>query len=332
MTAIRTALVVLPLAACLSFGCDKKETPPTTAPSAVPSASAVAPATTASAMASAASSATKPHAMRGFGPAASLLGAAGKIDLKPAQKATLDVIEKQLEDGAGAARAEAKDLHDELLTEIKAGKIDTTKLAPKYDAIDKATQARLDKEATALNDLHAALEPAQRKAVVDHVRARQKARMEKWSKREAPDGGATAMHKRRAEHLTRDLDLDADQQKKVDAILAKEDPKAMEAGRADGMKKNDALLDAFDSDGFDAKKLDLFTAGKKAHAATEHEVTLLGQILPILKSEQREKLAAKMGRGMRRGGRGHMTPIDGAPQMPVLFGDRDDDDAPTEKP
>jgi hypothetical protein len=67
-------------------------------------------------------------------------------------------------------------------------------------------------------------------------------------------------------------------------------------------KHADALLDAFDTDDFDAKKLDLSADGlhTPAHASLEHEAVLVGQILPILTPEQREKLAVQKGRRVGR--------------------------------
>jgi Spy/CpxP family protein refolding chaperone len=61
-------------------------------------------------------------------------------------------------------------------------------------------------------------------------------------------------------------------------------------------KRTETLLAAFEKDGFDAKKADAFDV-KKSRVALEEETKLLQQILPILKPEQREKLAAKMEKG-----------------------------------
>jgi len=217
-----------------------------------------------------------------------------------------------------AARDAAKDLHGELVAGIKAGKIDTAKLDPKYAALEQIASAEHDKEIASLNALYTALDAAQRKAVVASVRAKQAKRDERMAKMKeargdagAPDGGHPSMGKIRIDRLTRGLELDADQQKKIDALAPKDDAKGPDL-QGDMKKRTEALLTAFEKDGFDAKKADAFDM-KKNRAALEEETKLLAQLLPILKPEQREKLAAKMERGPvgpsphlpKRGGMGH---------------------------
>lgn len=260
-----------------------------------------------------------------------LFKAARALELKDEQKAKIDAAEKSARsappdagEGALDARMEAsKGLHTELIAAVKAGKIDAAKLEPHYVAIEKVTAAGHQKQAEALTALHAALEPAQRKAVAAAVRAK----ADEWDdlredmeerKTEhvhnvidagGSDAGFTLGGTRRTlDRLTRGVELDADQQKKLDAIATKEDAtKASRAGSDEMKKRMEALLAAFEKDTFDAKKLDLFDA-KKARAPMEYETKLLTQILAVLKPEQREKLAAKMEtapsqRG-RRGGPG----------------------------
>ncbi|CAN5921575.1 hypothetical protein BH11MYX4_BH11MYX4_37630 [soil metagenome] len=214
-----------------------------------------------------------------------------------------------------AAKDAARELHAELVAGIKAGKIDTAKLDPKYLALEKIATADHDKEIASLDALYAALDATQRKAVVASVRAKQAKRDERMGKmmeaRGGPDGGRPNMGKIRIDRLTRGLELDADQQKKVDALAPKEDAKGPDV-QADMKKRTETLLTAFERDGFDAKKSDAFDV-KKNRAALEEETKLLMQILPILKPEQREKMAAKMERGPvgpsphlpKRGGMGH---------------------------
>jgi len=217
-----------------------------------------------------------------------------------------------------AAKDAAKDLHTELIAGIKAGKIETAKLEPKYAALEKIATAEHDKEIAALNGLHGALDVTQRKAVVASVRAKQAKRDELLARMKGGPGagagdagGRPNMSKMRIDRLTRGLELDADQQKKVDALAPKEDVKTADVG-ADMKKRTETLLTAFEKDGFDAKKADAFD-GKKSRAALEEETKLLTQILPILKPDQRDKLAGKMERGPtgpsphlpKRGGMGH---------------------------
>ncbi len=250
------------------------------------------------------------HEGRG-GPSAMLFQAARALDLKPEQKTKLDDAEKTAHSGAADASREAmktasKDLHTDLVAGIKAGKIDTAKLEPHYAAVEKVIAEGQAKEADALNTLHGILDATQRKAVTTSVRAKQAMREEKMAHREGTGDGTGAgmgadggkpgwSSKRSVDRLTKGLELDADQQKKVDAIVAKEDA-AKRPDPADMKKSFDAMLVAFDKDTFDAKKLDAFDA-KKLRAPMEQETKVLTQLVPILKPEQREKLAAKMEKG-----------------------------------
>lgn len=213
-----------------------------------------------------------------------MLHAAHELDLKDAQKATLEKLAADLR-GAGAPGAEMKEYHAALAAQLRAGKIDQAKLDPLQAAVDKAQKARQDKEAEALDGLHAALDPAQRKALVAAVRAKQPAH--------APDPAKAADHaKNGLAHLTKSLDLGAAQQKKAEPLLAKEGPGP---NPEDAKKRTDALLTAFEADAFDAKKLDL--TGPPAGKAMAAHVQFLTGLLPVLKPEQREKLAAGLEKG-----------------------------------
>jgi Spy/CpxP family protein refolding chaperone len=251
------------------------------------------------------------------GPSGMLFSAARSLGLPADQQKKIDDADKIVPPhGDPAAKDAAKELHTELIAGIKAGKIDTAKLEPKYAALDKIASAEHDKEAESLNALYAALDGTQRKAVVSSVRATQAKREERMFRKEkehgdggAHDGGKAAGGKRNVERLTRGLDLDAEQQKKVDALAPKEEPKGGPFDYAEMKKRTEALLAAFEKDGFDAKKVEAFDA-KKHRGALEEETKLLSQLLPILKPEQREKLAAKMEKGPsphggKRPGMGH---------------------------
>jgi Spy/CpxP family protein refolding chaperone len=324
------ALSALALAASLCVSCKDKAADTTgtdAAPSTMMDAAVALPAASTPMPASSADGGGGPddrEAHRGDhgGPSVMLFQAARALDLNDEQKAKIDAAEKTAHAGASDASRDAlktatKDLHDDLVAGIKAGKVDTSKLEPRYVALEKIAGETHAREADALNALHAALDTTQRKAVTANVRAKQAAREAKMAHRDGADGGVARdgggpdggkgiwTSKHSVDRLTRGLDLDADQQKKVDALVAKED--AMKTARPDpaDIKKNvEAMLVAFEKDTFDAKKLDAFDA-KKVRAPMEQETHLLVGLVPILKPEQREKLVAKMEKGASpHGGRG----------------------------
>jgi Spy/CpxP family protein refolding chaperone len=153
--------------------------------------------------------------------------------------------------------------------------------------------------------LYAALNPEQRKTVVAAVRKRVADRAEREPKARSDKPEPKARAKNKLERMAKDLGLDDAQQKKLEPLLVKEISSAKDkaADREASQKRMTALLDAFEKDGFEAKKMDL-SAGpdpKKMRAKMDARVALMNQITAILKPEQREKLAASMRRG--RGGR-----------------------------
>lgn len=322
-----SSAVVLGLAiAALTVSCKDKPAENAADASAPPVASSVTPAASAPAGGDGGRDGGAEEGRRGDrgpghgGPSAMLFQAARSLDLKDHQKAKIDAAEKTAHEGAGEASREAikeaaKGLHTDLVAGIKAGKIDAAKLEPRYAAIEKVAAAAHAKEAEALNALHAALDATQRKATVANVRAKQALREEKMAHRgnkddAGADGGAGKGfgEKRSLGRLTRGLVLDADQQKKVDAIAAKDEGKGGHPDLTEMKKSVEALLGAFEKDTFDATKVNAFDA-KKARVPMEQETKVLAQLVPILKPEQREKLAAKMESGPsphgRRGAFGH---------------------------
>lgn len=341
------AVSVLALVVGCGLGCNKDSAPEANkgaASSSAPvTASASAPLAAASGSASA-GPAGKHHKKRmGGGVAQMLVNEASELQLDAAKKTKVDDLQKQMH--AEMPREEMKALHDEVVAEIKANKIDQTKIDAKQADVEKAMKAYKDKQNDALNQLHATLDEGQRKAVVAKVREDMKKRderMAKWKEKAkehddkdkaAGEGKDKGMKKGFSGHLAKELDLTEAQQKKVDAIAPKDDKGGMPDW--DAMKKReDALLDAFEKDGFDAKKLEQPEEGKKFHGPMDAK--FLSQLLPILDQKQRDKLAddmSKMGDmhgkpGMHPGmghGPGMMAPS-GAPSGKPGDDDGDDDD------
>jgi Spy/CpxP family protein refolding chaperone len=295
------------------FACDKDKGSPAPAASApAASTTSAAASASASAMASAAApgDAGAPIRMHA-GPALMMVRVADGLELKDTQQATIDKLEAQL-DVDDDTHTDLDALHDDLIAGVKAGKIDTAKLDPRIAAIQKNIQARLDKEAGALNTLFSTLEPAQRKDVTRDVREKQKDRDARFAAM-AADASKPDVAKGRLERLTKELDLDAAQQTKVQAVLA--GMPAPTDVHAERKKQLDALLTSFEGETFDAKKLDAFKPGAaKARIGVDKEAQFLSQLVPVLKPEQRDVLAArldlgKQGGGRMRGNMGHVWPF-----------------------
>jgi len=277
------------------FACDKgsnsgEPTPPA-------SVSVVAPAAT-SAPAPSATEAEKPRE-RGPGHGgvdAIFFRAAHDLTLTDAQKAKLAVLEGQLRDRDTDPRDAMKAFSSDLAAQVRAGKIDASKLQTDEAALDTAMSVMLGKQAAALAGLHDALDAGQRKSLADAVRARAAGREAKEH-----DGGAGDWSARRLERMTSDLGLDAGQQKQVAALLAKEPgPATMH----DDMKKQmDAILTAFQSDSFDAQKA-LQPTIKAPHDTMDREIAFTSQLLSVLHPDQREKLAVSTAKRSGRGGPG----------------------------
>jgi Spy/CpxP family protein refolding chaperone len=242
---------------------------------------------------------------RNAGRAGLLLSAASNLELKDPEKTQkLDAIAKSFADDEGKQN-EAKAIHDELVAQVKAGKIDTAKLEPLYVALEKAAKAHHEKEVVALDGIYAALGPLERKTMTDSLRKKLAAREAiAQSHKAATDGGAPKGPSL-VDRMTKNLGLDEAQQKKAEAIVPSDELKKMEADREEEKKHLEALLVAFEKDGFDAKKVPTRDP-KKVRAPFLEQAKVFEKLVPILKPEQREKLASGMEHA--RGGGGPMGP------------------------
>ncbi len=215
-------------------------------------------------------------------------------DLADDEKATLDKLEEPLRNDPGPHHESAA-FHGDLVASTKAGRIDAAKLQTDEAALNKAYASREDDQATALRGLHDALSPERRKAVVDAIRAMQAAHDRPPASLSA--AGATEAVVRRVDRMKTQLGLDADQQQQVSALLLRDQPSpaAIQARFEANKKQMDALLTAFEKDAFDAKKVDLAPfPGRKPSDGMERQAKYIGQLLPILRPEQRERLATMM--------------------------------------
>jgi Spy/CpxP family protein refolding chaperone len=217
--------------------------------------------------------------------------AAHDADLTDDQKTAIAKLEEPFQ-GEPPPRREMTALHTDLVASVKEGKIDTAKLAADEAAVAKMLSSREEEQATALTGLHDALTPAQRGAVADAVRAAR----ERPPPPAAPPGAAD-WATRRLEHMKSQLVLDQDQQKQVAVVLARDapTPATVQAHREAVKKQTEAVARAFESDAFDAKKIDLSAApGRRNTEGFDRQIKYISSIVPILTPGQRDRFAALM--------------------------------------
>lgn len=313
------SLIFAFLGAAVVTACKDNPPAPKTEPSAAPSASAaplaasvaVAPSAAAAPEAGAPAADDKGkkhgHGLRG-GPAGMFFRAAKDLELDADQKEKVGKLREQLA-GDDEIKKDVQEMHADLVAGVKEGKIDAAKMDAHFVKAAAEMKARHDKQAGVLNDLHALLKPEQRKALVASIKGKMGEHggigghggHGHGGHGKKQEGEKKPGNEKRVERLTKHLELDADQTKKVTELLAKA-PKPGDA-RADHKKRLEAVFAAFEKDKFDAKTLDLFKVDpKKASGPMKRHVDFLGQLLPILKAEQRTKLAAAMEkRGEHRG-------------------------------
>lgn len=253
--------------------------------------------------------------LRASGSIGTMFQAVQALDLNEEQRANIERIGTDLREAEKAELAARDDagprlgmaaMEGELMAGIKAGKLDSTKIDAQEAVVEKAVSRRREREALALNKVQRLLDPAQRKAVVTSIRVTEERRWARMKQRDKPDAAVLAnMARLKFEHYTQGLDLDVEQQKKVQALMPKPESAPTDP-RAEAKKYMDDLLAGFENDGFDATKIDSGEA-KRRFSAFSETVKFVRQLLPILKPEQREKLAAKFDRDAGMGER-HMRP------------------------
>lgn len=293
-------------AGCVAIvGCDdKKGGAPTAAPTATSIAS-VAPSSSAPEIPSAApsaaasgSAAPAPVALHfRAGPAALFLDAAQGAELDDATRANVEKLADQLDEiEDDAPSTEMRAIHAEIVTGVREGTLDATKLTPRVAILQKTVQQRLEKEALSMNALYAALTPEARKGTVAEVQ-----RLVREREDDGPKGGdagavpdpLTGRAKKLPDRLKKELALDPGQVEKLEPILAKLPPDA--DAHADAHKRLDNAVVAFTQPTFEAKRLDAFSLpAAKARVPLDREIAFLAQLLPILTPEQRAALSGRL--------------------------------------
>ena len=167
MRTIRIIVLSPVVLSCLALACAKSEPMPAPGVSA-PQATMV-------------PSSPRPQAehVRGGGdPAEALLWATDQIQLPDLQRTTVRSLEDQLSDNQKDTVAAFTAMRRDLAAQVRAGSVDATRVQSDETAAISALQAHVAKEADILNNLHNALDDAQRRAAVAAVRAKESGRTE----------------------------------------------------------------------------------------------------------------------------------------------------------
>jgi len=211
------------------------------------------------------------------------------LGVAPEKKTQIEKIQSDLRAKMAPARDAEHDVMQIIADGTAAGKIDTAKVDAALAKVATAQAGIHAATSDSLVQLHDALSPAERVALVDKV----KAHFEVWQKVNAEkeaEGGEKLTHLAR---LTERLSLTPDEVDKITKALGASaashagDPKAAEA-------HINAFATAFVADKFDPKALQATQAAHASHFL-KHGVTRMAHfyeaVVPVLTPDQRTKLA-----------------------------------------
>ncbi len=222
---------------------------------------------------------------------AGLLGESlAALAVRPEQTQAIAQIRADLQGNRAPVQAARRDLALAVADGIAAGNLSEATLAPHVARLTQSVDALAPSIQGAVNKLHVTLDAAQRKALVDDMRARGKARHAG-----AHEGGP----RQRMAKLAGDLALSKDQ---LDRLHAAVKAQAGGAERGEMMKEHEAMHDrmvalgeAFAGETFDAAALGVGRElGPMANAMASHRLRFVALILPILTPEQRTQLATSV--------------------------------------
>ncbi|MGO9837435.1 MAG: periplasmic heavy metal sensor [Polyangiaceae bacterium] len=214
------------------------------------------------------------------------------LGLDPAKRAQVEKIQRDLHAKMMPARDAEHDLLSTIADGVASGKIDTAKVDAAIGRVATASAAIHTATTDALTQLHDALAPMERAALVDKV----KAHWEVWQKVNAEKAGS----KEKGTHLaklTELLSLTPDQVDAITKALSADVPVTPQTDSKAVEAYIQAFATAFVADKFDAKSLALTATAAAGHVARHGGARLARfyeAVTPVLTPEQRAKLAAHL--------------------------------------
>jgi Spy/CpxP family protein refolding chaperone len=217
------------------------------------------------------------------------------LNLSPDQKTAVEKIRTDLVAKMDPARAAGQDLSNTLADGVAAGSVDRAKADAAIDKLVAQVQAVQGSALDAMNQLHAALTPAQRAALVDKLQEH----FEKWKEANGHEDQDGQHRSGPMLGLVKDLSLsqsEAQQIKESYRNMLKASAPA--AGGQDHQHKEvadhlQAFGTAFKADKFDAHTLAGTSAagGHMAKWGATRMARFLEAAAPVLTPDQRTKLA-----------------------------------------
>jgi Spy/CpxP family protein refolding chaperone len=214
------------------------------------------------------------------------------LGVAPEKKAQLEKIQGDLETKMAPARDAEHDLMSTLADGIAAGTIDSAKVDAALAKVATASAAVHAASLDALTQLHDALSPIERAALVDKV----KAHWEVWQKVNSEHPSSHEKGTRLAK-LTKKLDLTPDQVDKITTALSADPPPTPQNDPKPVDAHIQAFATAFVADKFDPKSLATTANASAGHVARfggARMARFYEAVTPVLTPDQRTKLAAHL--------------------------------------
>jgi Spy/CpxP family protein refolding chaperone len=219
--------------------------------------------------------------------------AADTLGLDPTKTAQVAKIQSDLQAKMAPARDAEHDLLSTIADGVAAGKIDTAKADAAVAKVATASAAIHTATTDALTQLHDALAPVERTALVEKV----KAHWEVWHDVNHDEKAGSSEKGTHLTKLTALLSLTPDQVDKITQALGQETPVTPQTDPKPVDTYIQAFATAFVADKFDAKSLATTgnaAAGHVARHGGERMAHFYEVVTPVLTPDQRTKLAADL--------------------------------------
>jgi len=273
-------------------------TPPASAAASASAASSAAPSDSAQAASAAADEAINEdlrtyHRRHHGGVAMFISMAIDTLGLDPAKKATVEKIQTDLRAKMAPAHDAEHDLLSTIADGVAAGKIDTAKVDAAVAKVATASTGIHTATMDAMTQLHDALAPVERAALVDKV----KAHADVWRKVNVDEKAASKEKGTHLAKLTELLSLTPDQVDKITTALSADTPVTPQNDPKPVDAYVQAFATAFVADKFDPKSLaapGTAAAGHTARHGGARMARFFEAVTPVLTPDQRTKLAAHL--------------------------------------